>query len=146
LTFTFRCCLCFTYLELTAQLLPPNFPPLACVLTFVFRADRWLHTFNDPLVHVLSEYESSLNELATAQELRVTAANEVLASMKIIAGSFSFCHAPRRIHHVFACAESSRAGRDAFLSVRGQVQGANMFQCLRLFTCLWLSDISCAIV
>ncbi len=56
----------------------------------VLRADRWLHTHNVPLVHVLSEYECSINELLTAQELRVTAAKEVLASMKLIAGSFSF--------------------------------------------------------
>ncbi len=150
LTFTFRCCFYFTYLELTAQVLPHH----ACVLTFVFRADRWLHMFNDPLVHVLSEYESSINELATAQELRVTAANEVLASMKLIAGSFSFCHVPSHNHrmltsHTFTtCLLQNLPARAAtlFCQFASKFKVPFFFDFLRIFSCLWFLDIYCDIV
>jgi hypothetical protein len=52
------------------------------------RTDRWLTKFNDPLVQQLLEHEASVALLVSAQELRVNSANEVLASMRQIAGLF----------------------------------------------------------
>jgi hypothetical protein len=51
------------------------------------RIERWLRHSNGPLVTALTEHESILDQLATAQELRVKSANEVVATMKLIAGT-----------------------------------------------------------
>ncbi len=95
------------------------------------RADRWLSKFNDPLVNRLSEHEITIQELVTDQELRVKSANEVLATMKLIAGMTSSRAATPPLPKPLG-AESSPAGREAFLSVREKLQGGLFFQCLLL--------------
>ena len=62
---------------------------LVLAQTSMFRTDRWLNKFNDPLVQALTEHEGAVALLTSAQEQRVNSANEVLASMRQIAGSAS---------------------------------------------------------
>lgn len=62
------------------------------------RIERWLRHSNGPLVTALTEHESILDQLATAQELRVKSANEVVVAMKLIAGT-----AARIIHCPLPC-------------------------------------------
>ena len=63
---------------------------IAPAQTSMFRTDRWLNKFNDPLVKALTEHEGAVALLTSAQEQRVNSANEVLASMRQIAGLASF--------------------------------------------------------
>jgi len=92
MTFIFRLRVCsvhFVVLKDSHKTHATSCVTLAPAQTSMFRTDRWLNKFNDPLVQALTEHEGAVALLTSAQEQRVNSANEVLASMRQIAGSAS---------------------------------------------------------
>jgi hypothetical protein len=72
------------HFQVTISILYDRMPPVSSLM---FRADRWLSKFNDPLVNRMSEHVNTIQELVNDQEMRVKSANEVLTTMKLIAGT-----------------------------------------------------------